>query len=273
MPRTLAVGLFALLAFSAAAPPSNAPVAPRPPRALVLPSTPAPPPAPQPPAPAPPPAPAVVPAAVVKAKPTVASGAAVFLDGSGSTSAGPLLWKQIAGPEAFWTTFDKDSRRSVALLIPAPEDGLYRFALIATGTPSGGDVPIDVGVVDVTVGGAAPSPVPPPGPGPTPPPPAPTPAISGTIWVSYVAPASPTVAQAALRTSPTLRSGLAALQAQFRTYQDGQAELDALGMAAQARSLGTPCAIVQGPDGKVLASIKAPDEATILSTVAKFRGK
>jgi hypothetical protein len=116
-----------------------------------------------------------------------------------------------------------------------------------------------------------PTPVPPAPPAPTP---SPTPVVVGTIFASYVTDgATLTPAQAALKTSPTLRAGLKALDVDFRTFQDGVMELIDRKLEPVIQSVGLPCVILQGPDGVVHVKIKGPDEATILATVKQLRGK
>lgn len=133
------------------------------------------------------------------------------------------------------------------------------------------------GVFEVV--GASPSPTPPnpgpaPDPGPKPPPPAPEPPtpIAGTLYVSYIVDASSvTPAQAGLRTSPVVRSTLSGLGARWLTYQSDEEDVDRLKLTPVAAIVGLPCAIVQGPDGRVLAAKKVSSGAEIVDMVARAR--
>jgi hypothetical protein len=128
--------------------------------------------------------------------------------------------------------------------------------------------------------GLAPAPVPPdptPPPGPVPPPvppgPEPTPVAAGHLVASYILPTAPTAAQAALRTDPSLRAALKALDTSWFTYQQDEEDVDSLGLAPLARTLGVPCVIVQSADGKVVAELKAPLSAdSVAATIRQLRG-
>lgn len=126
-----------------------------------------------------------------------------------------------------------------------------------------------------------PTPTPPPQPTPVPPQPNPTPTPTpnptptpqtGTLWVTLVLPDSPTVDQAALRTSPTLRTDLMLMNARLRSYQIGEEDMKRLGLADAARQVGAPCLLVQNESGKLVARVFNPSEATITATVKQLRG-
>ena len=154
---------------------------------------------------------AAEPRAVIEGKSKVPAGASFLLDGSKSVSDFDLDWQVLQG-EGFVATFDKGTRRNVALFFPAPEPGLYRFALVAIGEPSekGGRPLGKVAVFEVEVGvlpPPAPTPVPvpvPPGPTPGPTPVPPAPVVQGKLWVSYIVDNNTlTPEQAAVRSSTT----------------------------------------------------------------------
>lgn len=130
----------------------------------------------------------------------------------------------------------------------------------------------------VTIGPAPPTPPPvPPTPPPTPdPPPTPGPTpipASDRLWVSYVVPPDATPAQAAIRTSAPLRTALAGLNAEWRTYRSDEEDIARLGLSRSVAKLGPPCCVVQAPDGRVVAELAAPDRTAILSAVQDLRGK
>ena len=122
------------------------------------------------PVPAPPPTP-IVPVATITAPASVAPGSPILLYGSSSVSVGPLAWKLIT-PKVPFLVYDQAGKVGVLAVVPAAQPGLYRFALVASGSEVGA---FDFDFAEVSVAPPAPAPPPAPGPTPTPSPPAPDP--------------------------------------------------------------------------------------------------
>jgi hypothetical protein len=114
-----------------------------------------------------------------------------------------------------------------------------------------------------------PDPDPPPTPDPTP-----TPVVSGKLWSVLIFPNPQTPDQATIRNSTTLPSALQALDTTCRTFEAGQADLQANGYeAAMTRHALTPPAyFVVGQDGIIHAKGAITSEADLVATVRKLRG-
>lgn len=228
----------------------------------------------------PPPAFGVEPKAEVLGPTNVAVGAEFFVTFEGSVSDEPIDFDQaiIAGPAQVRFYNDAGGKPALAL-ISLNRPGLYRFAVVATGKV--GDPAKSkrsYAFLDVIAGDVSPAPIPVP-PGPTPPPPTPDPApeaYTGQLWGVLVVPENPTAAQAALRTSKTLRQAFADRGTLFHSYEVGAnaAELGSPGWAKLLSDTPPPAVYWVKPDHSLARpGTKATDEAAILSDLKLIRGK
>ena len=239
------------------------------------------------PAPPNPPGPPVVPPpqAIITAPASVPSGSALVL--LADKSNGSLAWK-IVSPKVACLTLDQGSRRNVALVIPLPADGVYRFALIATGDAAG---TFDFDFADVLVGGGQPSPIPGPGPSPTPVPPQPIPPAPATLprgfIVTMVAESSGlTPALVALKDSLTLPGSplqtlivsMGGRASVVGPDQSAEFARRALGPILASKDISGdpvvgPAVVVQDARGKVIDKRSAPaDEAKFVGYLKSFGG-
>lgn len=223
---------------------------------------------------------AAEPKAVVIGPTTATVGAPVLLDLSGSVSDPEYpLQVEVAGDGDFKPTlrvwFDASAKPGLAVLT-APRPGSYTVVVVAIGKPDGTDKTLTrIAAWPISIEPIAPAPKPPDPPGPTPPdpvPPGPGP-VTGKLWGVLVLPDLPSVAEAALRTDPDIRSAFAARNATFRIYLASEQELAKGGWQAALSAAGGPPAVLwQTETGKIIANTKAATEEKILADLKTLRG-
>jgi hypothetical protein len=117
----------------------------------------------------------------------------------------------------------------------------------------------------------APGPAPIPGP-PVPPDPTPTPTpITGRIWLTLVVPDESSPKVAALRTSPAIRQACNEHQVAFLSYLEREEDVDRQNLRPFVTSLGLPVMVAQNDAGRVLAKVRASDEASVIQLIRDLR--
>jgi hypothetical protein len=100
------------------------------------------------------------PKASIKGPQKVATEGTIVLDARASVSDKPLKWK-LDGPDVPFLTLDQDNRKGVVALVPSAPAGVYKFTLIAIGTPKDAEIDADAAILVVTVEDIGPRPPPP----------------------------------------------------------------------------------------------------------------
>lgn len=119
--------------------------------------------------------------------------------------------------------------------------------------------------------GSGPSPIPGPGPVPPPAPPVPPPSpIDGTLWVTYIVPDAPSVADAAVTSHAPLRARIDGKSVSWRLQSASDAEITRRHFEEHAKA--APIAVFQDASGKVLKTVKGNDPAAILDTIRAYKG-
>lgn len=171
------------------------------------------------------------------------------------------------GPDGKSTVFTGPPGRYVVWAVMLKDRKLVDSRLVVTigGSPTPTPTPTPT---------PGPSPNPGPTPTPTPEPPPPAPVVAGRLHFTYIVdPNVFTAASAAIRNSKAIESALEAGDASWRTYNADEEDVKRLRLDQHFPNAGVlPCLIVQDRDGKVLASLAAPDEAKILAELKKWRG-
>jgi hypothetical protein len=224
------------------------------------------------------------PRAVISGPTSGAVGAAILLDLQGSASDPEFpLQVQIAPADAarpalrLW--FDAQQQPGLAVLT-APRAGQYTVVVIAGGKPAGSDklaYATAVWPVQVSATPTPPVPIPDPPVPPLPPipiPPAPLPTPTGKLWGVLIVPAAPTAGQAALRTSPAIRTGFAGFKDTFfASYLGTEAEVSGPKWQANLAAAGAlPVVLWIDAAGAVVKSTPAATEAAILADLRALRG-
>lgn len=115
-------------------------------------------------------------------------------------------------------------------------------------------------------GGSGPAP---PGPSPVPPP-APEPApVVGPLWITYIQPAVPTVADSTPLSDAPLRARIDGVEVRFRAQTVGDAELTRRKFDQIAKD--APVTVFQDQSGKILKTLKGNDPSAILSGIKVFK--
>lgn len=210
------------------------------------------------------------PQAVLSGPPTAAVGAPVLLSVAGSV--GDTLRFVVNGPAevAVARLYGEDGTLLYGLAT-APAPGRYTFGLAAI---SEAGQAVDLAIWDVAIG-SGPTPLPPPGPDPVPPAPdpPPPPVVTGRLHVSYIVDAQQvTPAEAAIRTDPAVRAGLATLDAAWHTYQSTEEDLDRLHLRTYIAKVGYPALVIQDATGKVVAARRVISADEVLDAVRAVRG-
>lgn len=225
---------------------------------------------------------AVEPRAVISGPTTGTVGAPILLDlgGSASDPAFPLQVEVATADEfkpALRVWFDAAQQPGLAVFT-APRSGSYTVVVVAIGTPAGADKPATrVAAWPLAIAPFKPDPLPPAPPGPTPPTPdplPPAPPVAGKVWGVLIVPASPSFAQAALRTSAAIRAAFAATKDTYlSSYLDGEAEV-ASAKWRQAIVAAGPLPVVLWIDeaGKVIRATAPATEPAILGDLKAIRG-
>lgn len=214
-------------------------------------------------------APAAEPVATVTVPENPIAGDLIILDATASQ-----------GDQFDWVLEGSDKpilpvEKGTKCIFTTRDGGTFRFLFLAVGVGEDGTAKLVKQRLTVTVIDPAPRPDPGPDPGPDPdprPPPPPSPVVTGRLYVSFILDDDPTPAQNTIRTSLTLRAGLAKLDAAFRAYQSNENDLDRLRLAERAREAGVPCAFVQTKDGTIVDTIQNPTIDSILKSVSDLRG-
>ena len=108
-------------------------------------------------------------------------------------------------------------------------------------------------------------------PGPNPPGPTPAP-VSGRVRCVYVVSRTNTTpAEAAIRTSTTIRSAAAQLNMTYLTRDDQEEEMQAPTWKTQL-AMGLPQVVFMDSTNKIVAAKIGPSEDDIISTMKKLRG-
>lgn len=232
-----------------------------------------------PPTPTPVPAPIVVPVARITGSSLVPAGCPIILYGEQSTAVS-LSWKLITPKDAF-LVYDQEGRKGILAIVPTPSPGVYKFALVATGSSVG---TFDFDFAEVTVGQAPPIPPPGPTPNPTPVPPpippAPTPLARGFIVTIVSDPSAMTIEQATVRDSITIGPAISLLGGRYTTLDLGSKEFTRRNLApamskddATGKPVSTPAIVIQDAKGVVLSKAPAPaTEAAVLSYIKALSG-
>ncbi len=114
-------------------------------------------------------------------------------------------------------------------------------------------------------------PVPPPIPGPTPGPVPPTPApLEGALWVTYIVPDAPSVADVGPTTHAPLRGRIDNKTINWRMQHASDAEVGRRRFEEHAKS--APVTLFQDGTGKILKTVKGNDPQAILDTITTFKG-
>ncbi len=216
------------------------------------------------------------PVAKIKGPSAASIGATVVLDARASVSDKPLRWR-VEPEDAVLLTLDQSGREGVVAMLLDVRPGVYRFVLIARGTPPGAaELDADATVHTVTVGQPDPTPIPPNPPGPPPAPPSPTPPapVAGPLHVSLVLDLDQiTPEQARLREAPKARAYFDTAQTTYRTYAHDSPDAIRLNLVAKAEATGLPAVLIQDQTGKILWSGRAPPtEDELIAQVQAFRG-
>ena len=119
--------------------------------------------------------------------------------------------------------------------------------------------------------GSGPGPGPGPNPVPPPAPPVPTPSpIDGTLWVTYIVPDAPSVADAAVTSHAPLRARIDGKSVSWRLQSASDAEIARRHFEEHAKN--APVCVFQDATGKVLKALKGNDPQAILDTITQFKG-
>jgi hypothetical protein len=121
----------------------------------------------------------------------------------------------------------------------------------------------------VPIGAFPVPPAPDPAPTPSPVPDKPKP-ITGTLWVTYIVPTAMTEADAAPVRSPLIDPLLVPGSVEWRYQTAGDAEITR--RKFQQYTAMAPVTVFQGPDGKVLKTLRGNDPQTIVNTIHAFKG-
>jgi hypothetical protein len=232
------------------------------------------------------PAAADEPKATITGPTTAVVGAPVLLDLGGSASDPEFpLQVEVAGDSEFkpqlrvW--LDSVSTKPGLAVLVAPRPGQYTVVVVAIGKPANADkavTRIAAWPVEITPIPPAPEPPPAPGPGPTPgptpPPPAPVPpVVAGKLWAVLVVPDLPSQAEAALRTSPTIRATMVVKGAFFRSYLASESEIATPAWKAAIAAAGTLPAVVWITEDKHVVKVTpAATEPAILADLKALKG-
>lgn len=119
--------------------------------------------------------------------------------------------------------------------------------------------------------GPVPPPIPGPTPGPVPPPTPPTPApLEGALWVTYIVPDAPSVADVGPTTHAPLRARIDGKTINWRMQNASDAEITRRHFEDHAKN--APVAIFQDAAGKVLKTVKGNDPQAILDAIKVYKG-
>jgi hypothetical protein len=129
---------------------------------------------------------------------------------------------------------------------------------------------IDPNTVIIAVGGGISPIIPTPEPAPPVPDPKPTP-ISGTLWVTYIAPAGRTPEESMPISDPGIRKLVDSKTVSWRVQTVGDAEL-VRRKFDDIVSAGVPVTVFQDINGKILKTIKGHDSQVIIDAIKAFKG-
>lgn len=125
-------------------------------------------------------------------------------------------------------------------------------------------------VISIPAGsGPAPGPTPNPVPPPAPPTPTPSP-IEGMLWITYIVPDAPSVADAAPSSFAPLRARIDGKSVSWRLQNASDAEIARRRFEEHAKN--APVAIFQDATGKILKTIKGNDPQAILDAIKAYKG-
>jgi hypothetical protein len=127
-------------------------------------------------------------------------------------------------------------------------------------------------VISIPAGsGPVPPPIPGPSPGPVPPPTPPTPApLEGALWVTYIVPDAPSVADVGPTTHAPLRGRIDNKAVNWRMQHTSDAEITRRHFEEHAKN--APVTVFQDQTGKVLRTVKGNDPQAILDAIKVYKG-